>query len=124
MQKINGGKLERDADFTVQNYAEDKLASGEVILGYFHYARVLDIVGDGKTLFITNKRIYTTKEKVHRVQRHFSWVTLAQPWRMAVPTQSLPVSPPPMTNTFLSLALTALPSEKPESSRLRVTLVR
>ena len=63
MQKINGGKLERDADFTVQNYAEDKLASGEVILGYFHYARVLDIVGDGKTLFITNKRIYTTKEK-------------------------------------------------------------
>lgn len=63
MQKIDGGKLERDADFTVQNYAEDKLASGEVILGYFHYARVLDIVGDGKTLFITNKRIYTTKEK-------------------------------------------------------------
>ncbi|MDY3655162.1 MAG: hypothetical protein SO054_03295, partial [Ruminococcus callidus] len=57
------GKLERDADFTVQNYAEDKLASGEVILGYFHYTRVLDIVGDGKTLFITNKRIYTTKEK-------------------------------------------------------------
>ncbi|WP_288535773.1 hypothetical protein [uncultured Ruminococcus sp.] len=62
-KKINGGKLERDADFTVQNYAEDKLASGEVILGYFHYTRVLDIVGDGKTLFITNKRIYTTKEK-------------------------------------------------------------
>ena len=62
-KKINGGKLERDADFTVQNYAEDKLASGEVILGYFHYTRVLDIVGDGKTLFITTKRIYTTKEK-------------------------------------------------------------
>ena len=62
-KKINGGKLERDADFTVQNYAEDKLASGEVILGYFHYTRVLDIVGDGKSLFITNKRIYTTKEK-------------------------------------------------------------
>ena len=62
-KKINGGKLERDGDFTVQNYAEDKLASGEVILGYFHYTRVLDIVGDGKTLFITNKRIYTTKEK-------------------------------------------------------------
>ena len=62
-KKINGGKLERDADFTVQNYAEAKLASGAVILGYFHYARVLDIVGDGKTLFITNKRIYTTKEK-------------------------------------------------------------
>lgn len=62
-KKINGGKLERDADFTVQNYAENKLASGEVILGYFHYTRVLDIVGDGKTLFITNKRIYTTKEK-------------------------------------------------------------
>ena len=62
-KKINGGKLERDADFTVQNYEEDKLASGEVILGYFHYTRVLDIVGDGKTLFITNKRIYTTKEK-------------------------------------------------------------
>ena len=62
-KKINGGKLERDEDFTVQNYAEDKLASGEVILGYFHYTRVLDIIGDGKTLFITNKRIYTTKEK-------------------------------------------------------------
>ena len=34
-----------------------------------------------------------------------SCTTDLQPWRMAVPTQSLPVSPPPMTMTFLYLAL-------------------
>ena len=62
-KKINGNTLERDEDLSVQNYTEEKLASGEVILGYFHYTRILDIIGDGKTLFITNKRIYTTKEK-------------------------------------------------------------
>ena len=32
-------------------------------------------------------------------------VTLAAPWRLAVPTQSAPVSPPPMTTTCLPLAL-------------------
>ena len=53
-----------------------------------------------------------------------SCMTLSQPWRMAVPTQSLPVSPPPMTSTRLPAAETALPSAKLESSRLRVTLVR
>ena len=34
--------------------------------------------------------------------RSSSWVTLRAPWRFAVPTQSEPVSPPPMTTTFLS----------------------
>ena len=29
------------------------------------------------------------------------WVTDAAPWRWAVPTQSAPVSPPPMTTTCL-----------------------
>ena len=33
-----------------------------------------------------------------------SWTTEAQPWRSAVPTQSLPVSPPPTTTTLLSFA--------------------
>ena len=34
-----------------------------------------------------------------------SWVTDAAPWRFEVPTQSEPVSPPPITTTCLSLAL-------------------
>ena len=33
-----------------------------------------------------------------------NWVTLTAPWRMLVPTQSEPVSPPPMTMTFLPSA--------------------
>lgn len=61
--KIISVELKRDEDFANQNYSEDTLASGEVILGYFHYARAMDILGDGKDLLITNKRIYTTKEK-------------------------------------------------------------
>lgn len=61
--KIEGVKFERDDDLSVQNYSDEKLASGEVILGFFHYTRAMDIIGDGKVLLITNKRIYTTKEK-------------------------------------------------------------
>ena len=34
-----------------------------------------------------------------------SWVTEAAPWRWAVPTQSAPVSPPPMTTTCLPSAV-------------------
>ena len=33
-----------------------------------------------------------------------NWVTLFAPWRLLVPTQSLPVSPPPMTITSLPSA--------------------
>ncbi len=33
-----------------------------------------------------------------------NWVTLAAPWRLLVPTQSLPVSPPPITTTCLPQA--------------------
>lgn len=62
-EEITCTKLEHDEDLTTQNYSEDKLSSDEVILGYFHYTRALDIISDGKTLLITNKRIYTTKEK-------------------------------------------------------------
>ena len=36
-------------------------------------------------------------------------VTLRQPWRCAVPMQSLPVSPPPMTSTSFPLAFTRSP---------------
>lgn len=61
--KIISIELKRDEDFANQNYGEDTLASGEVILGYFHYTRAMDLLGDGKDLLITNKRIYTTKEK-------------------------------------------------------------
>ena len=34
-----------------------------------------------------------------------NWVTDAAPWRLEVPTQSEPVSPPPITTTCLPLAL-------------------
>ena len=61
--KIISIELKKDEDFANQNYGEDTLASGEVILGYFHYTRAMDLLGDGKDLLITNKRIYTTKEK-------------------------------------------------------------
>lgn len=61
--KVINKTLERDEDFAVQNFGEDTLASGEVILGYFHYTRTMDIISDGKCLLITNQRIYTTKEK-------------------------------------------------------------
>lgn len=43
--------------------------------------------------------------------------TLFAPWRIAVPTQSLPVSPPPMTRTFFPFALTGTPSSSPEIAR-------
>ncbi len=33
-----------------------------------------------------------------------NWVTLTAPWRVLVPTQSLPVSPPPITTTCLPSA--------------------
>ena len=39
-----------------------------------------------------------------------NWVKLLQPCRIEVPTQSVPVSPPPMTITCLSLAEMKLPS--------------
>jgi hypothetical protein len=34
-----------------------------------------------------------------------NWVTEAAPWRLEVPTQSEPVSPPPITTTCLPVAL-------------------
>jgi hypothetical protein len=55
--------IPRDEDLSQQNYADDTLASGEVMLGYFHYTRSMDLLGSGKSLVITNKRIFTTKEK-------------------------------------------------------------
>ena len=48
-----------------------------------------------------------------------SCTRLLQPWRMEVPTQSVPVSPPPMTMTSLPSAEMKLPFLWP-SSRLRV----
>ena len=44
-------------------------------------------------------------------------VTLLAPWRLLVPTQSLPVSPPPMTMTCLPLALMASFSLSPALAR-------
>ncbi len=61
--KATGFKIERDGDLKNQNYNDESLASGEVMLGYFHYTRQLDVIGDGKSMIITNKRIYTSKEK-------------------------------------------------------------
>ena len=50
-----------------------------------------------------------------------SWRTVRAPWRTAVPMQSLPVSPPPMTTTSLPSALMA--GLRP-SSNARVCSVR
>ena len=47
-----------------------------------------------------------------------------QPCLIQVPTQSLPVSPPPITITFLSLADMYLPSVRLESNKLLVVDVR
>ena len=49
---------------------------------------------------------------------------LLQPWRSDVPTQSVPVSPPPMTITSLPLAAMNLPSASLLSSRLLAVRVQ
>ena len=54
-------KIPRDTDLSAQNYSSYRLASGEVILGYFSYSRNLDVISNGSELVITNKRIYTKK---------------------------------------------------------------
>ena len=47
-----------------------------------------------------------------------SWVTEAAPWRLAVPMQSEPVSPPPMTTTCLPIARIGSPcSGRPATRR-------
>lgn len=61
-EKATGFTIERDTDLSIQNYSKDILASGEVMLGYFHYTRTMDVISDGKSMIITNKRIYTKKE--------------------------------------------------------------
>ncbi len=47
-----------------------------------------------------------------------SWVTEAAPWRSAVPRQSAPVSPPPMTMTCLPLALIGESTKSPSCTLL------
>lgn len=37
---------------------------------------------------------------IRKFRHHSIWVTEVQPWRMQVPTQSFPVSPPPTMTTF------------------------
>ena len=49
-----------------------------------------------------------------------SWRTLRAPWRIAVPTQSVPVSPPPMTMTSRPDASIGAPASAPPSSSRRV----
>ena len=44
-------------------------------MGYFHYTRQLDVIGDGISMIIPNKRIYTTKEKF----TEFSAISLCKP---------------------------------------------
>ena len=51
-------------------------------------------------------------------------VTLLAPRRMEVPTQSLPVSPPPMTTTCFPFGLIYFLSSRLESNKLLVTDVR
>ena len=48
-----------------------------------------------------------------------SWVTLLQPWRNDVPTQSVPVSPPPITTTALPCAWIGLCVRAAIQQRLR-----
>ncbi len=47
-----------------------------------------------------------------------SWVTERAPWRWAVPTQSAPVSPPPMTTTCLPSAVMGGVAKSPSWTRL------
>ncbi len=46
---------------------------------------------------------------MRRARKDFNWTRLRQPWRIEVPTQSVPVSPPPMTITSLPSAEMKLP---------------
>ena len=48
-----------------------------------------------------------------------SWVTLSAPWRIEVPMQSEPVSPPPMTTTCLPAARigSLVPTGSPDTRR-------
>ena len=50
-----------------------------------------------------------------------NWTTLLQPWRSDVATQSVPVSPPPITITSLCRAETQPTSRISSSSMLRVS---
>ncbi len=61
-EKTTGLDIQRDDDIANQNYSSYRLASGEVILGYYHYSRNLDPASDGSDIIFTNKRIYTKKE--------------------------------------------------------------
>ena len=45
-----------------------------------------------------------------------NWVTEAAPWRLLVPTQSEPVSPPPITTTCLPLASVWLVRRSPATA--------
>ena len=74
-EKVVGSKIERDENLAEQNYSEDKLSSDEIILGYFKYTRAMDIIGDGKSLIITNKRVYTKDEKFTDLEK----ITICKP---------------------------------------------
>lgn len=61
--QVTGFSIERDGNLAEPNYSDEKFASDEILLGYFHYTREFDLISGGKSMIITNKRIYTTKEK-------------------------------------------------------------
>ena len=51
------------------------------------------------------KGSFTNQDESGGLGRISNWIRLLQPCRMDVPTQSVPVSPPPMTMTSFPLAL-------------------
>ena len=62
IQKLSNHSLKRDENLEVQNYSDSSFASQEVIIGYYYFSRLFDIVTDGKVLIVTDKRIYISKE--------------------------------------------------------------
>ncbi|MCQ2469895.1 MAG: hypothetical protein MJ100_08805 [Ruminococcus sp.] len=68
-EKATGIDLPRDENLCVQTYSSYRLASGEVILGYYHYTRNLDLASDCSDIIITNKRIYTKKENFVEISK-------------------------------------------------------
>lgn len=62
IQKISNHSLKRDGNLEVQNYSDDSFASQEIIIGYYYFSHLLDIITNGNVIIITDKRIYINKE--------------------------------------------------------------
>ena len=62
IQNISNHSLKRDDNLEIQNYSDDFFASQEIIIGYYYFSHLFDVITDGKVIIITDKRIYISKE--------------------------------------------------------------